>query len=497
MQKLSKHFYLILILVHLIITIPLAYILNIWVDEASTLYNTEHGFIHTFQNVFHTEKQAPLYFLLLSLWRDIDASVFFSRLFSIICSCLAIKVFYDLVRNFFAERERLLLTAFFALHPFLIWISLEIRLYSIIVLLSCLLLKFFAEGYLENQKKGQIFYIVIAIIALYTNYYLGFLLVGGFLGLLILRRGKEAKTYFWQMLIVGAAILPLLWAIKMQLAVNTSGHKEVTHFIDGVKTLWGHFLVFVFPTELLPGEDQTTISVIRVWLIRLSILAVILLLIKNKFRDLDDKVWLFGTFSAVIFGFMMFAFSILGGEYIALRHAAVIFVPLILFIAAIFTNVLPVRSWAVLAIIFTLLFPYSIYKLYPTFAKRGDWKNIAQFIQANEKPDQVIITSQAYDAISLPYHYKGINKVLPDERFFEWNVEDTLKSENAFKKQTAFILSEIPPETKEIWLLTRDTCHLPETAPSCRPLENFVQENYTIEIEKDFYLEKLRLLRKK
>lgn len=194
---------------------------------------------------------------------------------------------------------------------------------------------------------------------------------------------------------------------------------------------------------------------------------------------------------------MMFAFSILGGEYIALRHAAVIFVPLILFIAAIFANILPARSWAVLAIIFTLLFPYSIYKLYPTFAKRGDWKNIAQFIQVNEKPDQVIITSQAYDAISLPYHYKGINKVLPDERFFEWNVEDTLKSENAFKKQTAFILSEIPPETKEIWLLTRDTCHLPETAPSCRPLENFVQENYTIEIEKDFYLEKLRLLRKK
>ena len=82
MQKLSKHFYLILIFVHLIITIPLAYELNVWVDEASTLYNTEHGFIHTFQNVFHTEKQAPLYFILLSLWRDIDASVFFARLFS-------------------------------------------------------------------------------------------------------------------------------------------------------------------------------------------------------------------------------------------------------------------------------------------------------------------------------------------------------------------------------------------------------------------------------
>ena len=65
----SKKFVYLLILLHLAVTLPLAYILNIWVDEASTLYNTEHGFTHTLQNIFHTEKQAPLYFLLLSLWR--------------------------------------------------------------------------------------------------------------------------------------------------------------------------------------------------------------------------------------------------------------------------------------------------------------------------------------------------------------------------------------------------------------------------------------------
>jgi hypothetical protein len=130
-------------------------------------------------------------------------------------------------------------------------------------------------------------------------------------------------------------------------------------------------------------------------------------------------------------------------------------------------------------------------------AKRGDWKNIARFIEASEKPGQPILTSQAYDAISIPYHYRGINKVLPDERFFEWSLEDSIKSENGYRKQTEFLISKIPPDSEYLWLLTRDTCHLPETAPSCRPLENFVQAHYTIEIEKDFYLEKVRLLRKK
>ncbi len=501
----SKKFVYLLILLHLAITLPLAYILNVWVDEASTLHNTENGFLYTFQNIFHTEKQAPLYFLLLSLWRDLDSSVFFARLFSIICSCLAIRLFYDLARSFFSPKQTILITIFFALHPFLIWNSLEIRLYTLIVLLSILLLKFFNEGYLnhplrdtETQRRKQIAFIVLAIISLYVNYYLGFLLVGGFLNLLFLKRWQSAKTYFWQMLIVGLSILPLIWFIKLQLDINSGGHKEIVQFTDGVRTLWGHFLTIIFPTELIPATDQqTNISFVRVWLVRLGIMTVMLLLIKNKFRAIDEKVWLFGIFSVVVVGFMLFAFSLLGGEYIALRHAAVLFVPLILLVASLSINLLPEKSWIILALIFAILFPYSIYQLYPNLAKRGDWKNIAKFIEANEKPNQPILTSQAYDAISVPYHYHGINKVLPDERFFEWDMEDSIKSENGHRKQIEFLISKIPPDASYLWLLTRDTCHQPETEASCRPLENFVQAHYTIEIEKDFYLEKVRLLKKK
>ncbi len=490
------------ILIHLLITLSLAYILNAWVDECSTLYNTNKGFLDTFQNVFYTEKQAPFYFWLLSLWRNIDGSIFFARLFSIICSCLAIKFFYDLVKIFFEEKKVILLTAFFTFHPYLIWASLEIRLYSMVILIAVLLLRFFENGYLnrkdaKTQRISQYLFVLTAIVGLYTNYYIGFLLVGGFVSLLVLRRWKIAKTYFLQMFIVGLAILPLVWFIKSQLATNTSGHQEINRLIDGVKLLWGHFLNFIFPTELLAPEEQTKISFFRVWLVRFGILAAILLLVKNKFRALDEKVLLFGTFSVTIAAFMLFAFSILGGEYISIRHAAVLFVPLILLIASLFANLLPEKSWIVLAIIFTLLFPYSIYSLFPTLAKRGDWWRISQFIESNEKPNQPIITSQVYDAIALPPHYKGKNLVLPDERFFEWNAEDSLKSENAFRKQTEFIISKIPSDAQEIWLLTRDSCHNPETAASCRPLENFVQEHYTIEIEKDFYLEKLRLLKKK
>lgn len=164
------------IIFHLLIALPLAYILNIWVDEASSLYTTENGLFQAFHNVFADEKQAPLYFLLLSVWREINHSIFFARILSIVFSLLAIKVFYDLARKLFDARAAAFITAIFAFHPFLIWASLEIRVYSLVVLLSVLLLKLFFDGYLEfhaedaqsSQRRTQIFYVLTAIVALYT-----------------------------------------------------------------------------------------------------------------------------------------------------------------------------------------------------------------------------------------------------------------------------------------------------------------------------------------
>ncbi|HVE58650.1 MAG TPA: hypothetical protein VNB22_17590, partial [Pyrinomonadaceae bacterium] len=67
-------------------------------------------------------------------------------------------------------------------------------------------------------------------------------------------------------------------------------------------------------------------------------------------------------------------------------------------------------------------------------------------------------------------------------------------SADSWRRQTAFIISEIPLDAKEIWLLTNEKCAVKD---ACAPLENFVAANYTIIEEKDFYKEKVRLLRKK
>ena len=501
MRKTDKNLFILLFL-HAVIALPLAYFLNIWVDEASTLRTTQHGFLNAFQNVFADEKQAPLYFLTLSLWRKLSESIFFARLFSIVCSLLAVKVFYDLARQFWEDKTAVFIAAIFALHPYLIWASLEIRLYSLVILLSVLLLELFFDIYFQHRETGtqrrkQIYYVLVSIIALYTNYYLGFLLVGCFIALIILRRWREAKTYFLQMLVVGVSILPLLWIIKQQFAVRSTAFHQKKSIVEGLQILWNHFLTFILPTELFPTGDISAFSTFRLWFVRFAIVAVLVVLIKTKGKLLNDKILALGTIWAICNLFLLFIYLLLGIKYVELRHSVNSFAPLILLVGSLITNILPKKAWVFLAVLYAVFFVYAGYALYPNAAKRGDWARIGAYIQQNETPNQPIIIFRNYDALALPYHYRGLNKILPDENFFAWEAEDSSASANVYRKQTEFVISEIPRDVPEIWLLTEETCQKPETQVACQPLENFIEANYTVLDTKDFYLERVRLLRKK
>lgn len=141
-----------------------------------------------------------------------------------------------------------------------------------------------------------------------------------------------------------------------------------------------------------------------------------------------------------------------------------------------------------------VFFSYSIYTLYPSMTKRGDWAQIALFLEQNELPNQPIIISSAYDALALPYCYQGANRILPDERFFDWELEAEPESADAWRREMEYVISKIPPEANEVWLLTNENC---ETGRECLPLDNFIEAHYTIVQERKFYKETVRLLRKK
>jgi hypothetical protein len=132
--------------------------------------------------------------------------------------------------------------------------------------------------------------------------------------------------------------------------------------------------------------------------------------------------------------------------------------------------------------------------LYPEGVKRGDWGRIAEFIEDNERPNQPIMVFTTFDALCLPPHYNGVNRVLPDERYFSYGLEGPPGSAESLVSETDFFISEIPESAEQIWLALNEKCL---GGDACRPLQNYIDANYTIGIEKDFYLERLYLLNRK
>ena len=478
----------------------MAWFLNIWSDEASTLYTTGSGIATAIERA-GDEKQAPLYFILMSAWRLIDDSIFFARLFSVFVSVASIASFYILVRKIWIRDVAFVATLLFAIHPYMIWASTEIRVYSVVILFTLVLTILFERGFLRYKKttfRYRNAFTVLALIAFCMNYYLGFFLVALFISLLAIKHYKSSLDYLLRMLGVLVLLAPLFLLIRYQLGADIDGRVFVPDFVGGLRQVWNHLLTFVLPTEMFPPEDQTVFSFVRVWVIRVILLiSVTILLVKRK---MPQRVFiLFGVQIAVLLGFFLLANQFVGVLYIEIRHAAVFFVPTMMFLIAAVLEFRKSSRWknvyfGVLVLLLVSFYIYGITAIYPNGVKRGDWDRVASFVEQNETKGQAVIVFRTYKALAFKESYNGVNPVLPDEQFVDWYYEGERGTEEMWPKQQKFVLAKIPSDAKEIWYVTEEVCFETE---ACSILENHIEQNYTVVKQKDFFKGRVRLLRKK
>ncbi|MBK9216920.1 MAG: glycosyltransferase family 39 protein [Chloracidobacterium sp.] len=489
-----------LILLHLLIVIPLAFSLNIWAEEAATLYSTQHGLLSAIRHAAIDERQAPLYFWIMSLWRSIDASIFFARLFSIICSVAAIRVFAGTARRMFSREATLLATAFFAIHPVLVWASTEIRSYSLLVLLSVISVRFFLDIFLESDGRRNARWLWLAftaIVAAYTSCYLLLLFAGFLAAFLVAGRWEQARRYLLIAAVAAIACVPLIFIVKPQPGGDA---RSALRLIDGLRILWDGLLTFILPTELFSSSAVTAASTTRTWIVLTGLGTIILAVIRRR-DSISRLTAALGPVTGVSAAMLLGACFASGPFREPRGVVVVLFVPVLFFAASLLTDLFNrtnerTARLASLAAGFVVLasFSYALLNLYPAGVKRGDWARIGAFIQENERPGQPIVVFPAFDAMALPYHYRGLNHILPVGNLFEFSTGTSSDPVLSRAREADSVITQIPGDTEEIWLVTGEICR---TTRDCAPLDNFVAANYTIVIEKDFYLEKLFLLRRK
>ena len=468
----------------LVITLPLAAFLNIWQDEAYTLQTTSHGFAYAFHQSIAFEQNAPLYFLLIVLWRTVSSSVFFLRLFSVICAAIAVALVPALARRYLPKANPAFVTFAVAWNPFLIWAAVEMRVYALVVLFSVLLLLTFYDAFCSSKPSplAAVAYGACVIAALYTQYYLAFFVAAQAVSLIVYHR-KALAPFLLAAAAAAIAFAPMVLVVPAQVENFEGAFAAPATPLHSLAYLARILLRYVFP---LLAAHATIIYVVLI-----VAAGAAAFLSRRRFVRSGDGLLPFTTICAIV----LFAL----GAYIAKvhilnRHAAFLYVPCVLSIFAALTFLRAETARKAATVWFALVSVVSAVALAQTYAPRakpGDWIRATAYLRAHDRPGQPILVFEAENALPLAYYYRGPNRIIAIPEGVDFRRYDVTH----FVVHDEAQLRERIPRTKEIWFINAGDCASANIQFGCPIVERYLASHYRTEADRAFYGSRVRLLR--
>jgi hypothetical protein len=477
-------------------------VLNIWVDEAYSLETSGSLARALASETGHP----PGYFVLLFAWRQVASSLFFARLSSVACTALTLFLLARASRRYLPRLPEGWVAAVAAWHPLTLWAATEARPYALVMLLSASLLVLLHKAFISEQasRGARLAYGGVACLALYTQYYLGFLLAANLAALVGLRRWRAARDYLLWMLPVGFACAPLALMIGGHIAVQAQATLPVP-LPRAVK--WVLILLegFVSSLDFLPNEGlflrNLTVfdsgGIVR-WSYRLAILLLMFTAHRTGLRGrgrLEPGLLALGGILLAQSALFVAVTAALGGPLAEARHSVSLFVPALLVFFAVFS---PGRPRAPLAVAMGLLLLSNAAAAYADFAplaKRGDHARVGAYVAGAEASGQPIFVFPSESAAPFAYDYRGRNRIVPlPAPPKAWNPADFAFSSET---QVAQALEQGLGGARECWLFTEHVEIYDEVPLRVDLLESVVAERFTLLEKRHFYGARLRKLRRR
>jgi len=468
--------------VNLLITVPLAGILNIWQDEAYTLETTSRGISYAFHQAIGFEQNAPLYFTVLAIWRHAGDGILLLRLFSVLCIAGTVLLLPGLARRYVPQVDGVIVAAVVACNPFVVWAAVELRVYALIVLMSALLLRTFFDAFMEDNpgKWTAIAYAACVAAALYTQYYLAFLVAAQ--GATVLLYNRRAILRY--VLAGGAAALafaPMLAIVPGQVQ-NFKGIFAPPSIVQTCLTLTGIVLRYVLPLPIVHAKNAYVV------------LAVVAILAAAFARPSLKAIGRSPIVAMTAFAFAFFAAgTYLSGVHVLDRHAASLYVPVTLSIFAALATVRFANGGRVVLVCSALAIVLSLATLVETYrhlAKPGDWARVAEYLRNHERSGEPIAVFEAENALPLAYYYNGTNAIVPIPHGVDFRRYDVSR----FVIENETELRSTVPRAARLWLVTSGECASSNVQFGCSRLEEFVAQRYRIDAEHQFYGTRVRLI---
>jgi hypothetical protein len=462
----------------------LDYTHNLMQDEAFSLHTTDGGIARAARRAVEFEHQPPLYFVALAAWRRFDRSdpidrngtAGFARLLSTAAALLAAETML---------RRRPAAAVAYTLHPFALTTATEARGYAVGTWLSAEILSSFTRRYLDGSdcRRARWRFIVASVLALYTQYYLGFVLAGCAGALVVRGDWRALRKLVIDGMIISAAFAPMAVNVPKQISSNSANQAVDVSWPAAAKTVATAITYFLLPHDWR-SQDQRRLAAISLAAVSLALLA----LRSGSRAALRSPSLLVAAGTAVAFIVAQRAF---GQPLILPRHAMPMYIPLLNAWADFLGSLTP--AWAGVVAAGGVM---SVVQRWSDGANVGDWRRVASFIAQHEEDDQPILVFQAEAVLPFRHYYHGRNRVVPIPRDLDFERYDLRGSVivDAGDAQAAFRGARIG---ERAWLVTNHVTEYLSLNFGTEILEAHVAAQYDVEDDRAFLGTRVRRLRRR
>lgn len=370
-------------------------------DEAQSLWQSSHtpaGIL----KVVASDVHVPLHHFLLHFWQEwFGNSVPLARDLSLIFFVLTIPAIYLLGNLSFSRSVSLFATIMVAVSPFLNWYGSEIRMYSLLTLLTILNQYFFILLFKQRPVKKVTWwgYGITAFLGTFTHYFFALvLLVEAFFYLT--HRRIFPPDAFKKFIIAAAVILVAFgpWFYYVH-SLSALGNSQPNLSPPTSVNLFNSFSQFVFGFQ----DDHINTLLVSLW--PLSVLLAFLALRKRTYLQPDTQYFLMAAIIPVVAAFCISVFFI---PLFVTRYLIVTVPSLYLFLGWVISTYPRIIRTPLKVIIVSAMCLLLVQQAWSASTPvKENFREATVYLNANAGPRDVIAVSAPFTIYPVIYYYNG------------------------------------------------------------------------------------------
>ena len=448
----------------------------LWFDEIFSIHAANHSWSRLISFVAKDLIHPPLSYFLLKIWISVGGEgLFWLRLFPVIFAVLALIPLWMLCRELKLKPLAVTVTfALFAVNGALIKYAQEVRMYSLLMLLSLASIWLFSRYYFRGKSFWAL--TILNILLVYTHYFGWFVVATEVLVILVFQRIKILRTLL-MFGVTAAAFVPWVYALFHFAEPGSSVSQNIGWMQrPGVHSLLDFAFDLVDPLYFQQSNAEPAAGYLIAFPFLVVLFAAALLYVLRFGKEKNKERFYFLSAFVIFPLVVVFAASwVLPVSLWGSRHLIIVFAPTIVIFAIFLTEIeIPKVRDAMLAILLLLVaaaFAFQLRAAPPQYIW-CTWQKLAEEIPT-DKPQTVYVFEDL-----IAYHLWYATRGKPVTIFKVDEMPDVREDKAYFLPRGFDEVRKISPdeiEGRNFWLAFR------KTAPDERhsPVDHFLERGYT------------------